>query len=82
MVNVKRLKGKIVEYGISVDILAKEIGINKSTLYRKINSGGGNITVSEVKKISGVLKLSRNEIYEIFFLNENSQICEKEENRT
>lgn len=67
MVNVRRLKGKIVEYGMSVDILAKEIGINKSTLYRKINSGGENITVGEMKKISEVLKLSRDEICEIFF---------------
>lgn len=67
LANVRRLKGKIVEYGINVDILAKEIGINKSTLYRKINSGGENITVSEVKKISKILKLSKDEICEIFF---------------
>ena len=37
MVNINMLKGKIVERGMNVTKLASEIGIDRSSLYRKIN---------------------------------------------
>ena len=38
MVNVNKLKGKIVECGLSIEELAKRIGKDRATLYRRLNS--------------------------------------------
>lgn len=40
MVNVNKLKGKIVECGLSIEELAKRIGKDRATLYRRLNSNG------------------------------------------
>lgn len=67
MVNINKLKGKIVECGLSVTDLALKIGIDRATLYRKINSDGKNITIKDANLIAKELKLSREEVNEIFF---------------
>ena len=67
MVNVNKLKGKIVECGLNVSTLANRIGIDKATLYRKINENGEPITIREADKISEELKLSKEEVNDIFF---------------
>lgn len=51
MINVNKLKGKIVEKGITVRILAKEIGVDQSTLYRKLKNNGDDITIEEANAI-------------------------------
>ena len=65
--NVNKLKGKIVEKGMNMSDVANQIGVDRSTLYRKINTQGDNLTVSEVSKIATVLDLSSDEITNIFF---------------
>lgn len=45
MVNINKLKGKIVECGLNITELACKIGIDRTTLYRKINSDGTTITI-------------------------------------
>ncbi len=65
--NVNRLKGKIVERGINIPTVAKEIGIDRATLYRKLKNNGETLTVSEVNKITEVLDLSAEEATAIFF---------------
>ena len=67
MVNVNKLKGKIVECGLNVAELASRIGIDKATLYRKLNSDGKNLTIKDANLIAKELKLTRDEINEIFF---------------
>ncbi len=67
MVNVNKLKGKFVENGFSVEDVAKKIGVDRATLYRKINSQGGNISICEADKIVNVLGLSVDEATAIFF---------------
>ena len=58
MVNINKLKGKIVENGLTIEKLADNIGIDRSTLYRKINNNGETFTIKEaVTK----LKLSRDQ---------------------
>ena len=52
MVNINKLKGKIVECELSVTELASRIGIDRATLYRKINSDGKNFTIEEADLIS------------------------------
>lgn len=65
--NVNKLRAKIVENGINVTILAEKMGINRSTLYRKINSQGQSLTVKEANLIVKILNLSEEDAMDIFF---------------
>lgn len=67
MVNLNKLKGKIVENGYSIETVAKKIGINKSTFYRKMNKNGDNFSIKEANAIVELLKLSNSEAVAIFF---------------
>lgn len=67
VVNTNKLKGKIVECGLNISELAELIGIDKATLYRKINANGQTITIKEADMISKELKLSKDEVNDIFF---------------
>lgn len=67
MVNVKMLKGKMVEKDLTVEKLSDNIGVNKSTLYRKLNAGGDVLTIREVNLIVSVLGLTDAEANAIFF---------------
>lgn len=67
MVNVKKLKGRIVECDMNVGNLADKIGMDKSTLYRKLNSNGENFTIKEADLIAKALKLTYSEVNAIFF---------------
>lgn len=67
MVDTRKLKGKMVERGINIPELAVKIGIDKSTLYRKMNSKGENITIKEANLIAKELNLTLDEVNSIFF---------------
>lgn len=67
MINVNKLKGKIVENGLSITELAERIGIDRSTLYRKIGRNGDEFSIKEANLIARELKLSREEAVAIFF---------------
>lgn len=67
VVNINKLKGKIVECGLNTSELANLIGIDRATLYRKFNADGESITIKEADLISKELKLSRDEVNAIFF---------------
>ena len=65
--NVNKLKGKIVENGLNVSQLAVSIGVDRTTLYRKLTSTGETLTISEAEKIAKVLNLSMEDVNAIFF---------------
>ncbi len=67
MVNVNRLKAKIVEMDTSVEEVSKKIGIDKATFYRKMAQGGGSFTVREVDTIAKELHMTKDEVNSIFF---------------
>lgn len=67
MVNVNKLRGKIVEQGMTIAELASKIGIDRSTLYRKLNSDGKDFTIDEADLISKELQLTYTEVNSIFF---------------
>lgn len=67
MVNIDKLKGKIVECRLTIESLANKIGMNPSTLYRKINNGGLPFTIGEADNIASVLNLTADEVNAIFF---------------
>lgn len=68
MVNIRKQKAKLVEKDISIIELANALGIDKSTVYRKINKSRENFTVKDVEKISNVLSLTYDDINDIFLL--------------
>lgn len=65
MLDVQKLKGKIVEKGKSVETLSREIGINPSTFYRKLNNN--SFEINEADRIARILSLSGAEAAAIFF---------------
>lgn len=67
MVNINKLKGKIVEKGMTVEKLAEKIGVDRSTIYRKMNVAGETFTIREANLICSVLNLSGQEATAIFF---------------
>ena len=67
MVNVNKLRGKIIEKGLSVKELADNLDMDRSTLYRKMNSEGDTMTISDAVNISRILDLSLEEVNSIFF---------------
>lgn len=69
MVNILKLKGKLVENGMTIKDLAKVIKVNESTVYRKFNNNGDTLTIKEAELISVALKLNRDEINSIFFVD-------------
>ena len=68
MVDVSKLKGKIVERNTTQEELANKIGIDKSTFYRKMKQNG-NFSIKEVNLIVSTLNLSKDEAMSIFFSN-------------
>lgn len=67
MVNIKKLKGKIVEKGLTVAQLAVAIKIDPATLYRRLNDKGNSFTIGEVNRIVSELSLTTEEATNIFF---------------
>ena len=64
-VDVAKLRGKIVEKGFTVETLATAIGIDRSTLYRKLDAIE-KFTIGEARKIKEVLGLTNAEATQIF----------------
>lgn len=74
MVDVNKLRGKIVERGFSQQELAQSIGIDRSTFYRKMKNNG-DFSIGEVAVIAKVMQLSNEEAIEIF-LSKKSHKCD------
>ena len=66
-VNVKKLKGKMVENDISMAQLAEMLGLNTATLYRKFNNNGQTMLIRDANGIVDALKLTKEEAVAIFF---------------
>lgn len=66
MVNVLKLKGKMVEKNINAEELAKRIGMDRATFYRRLGKSD-DFTIKEVDSIVKVLGLTMDETNAIFF---------------
>jgi DNA-binding phage protein len=69
VVNVNMLKGKIIQSGRNITMLANEIGIDRATLYRRLQNGGKTMLVKDAKNIASALGLTAEEVNSIFFNN-------------
>lgn len=65
MLDVSRLKSKIVEKSTNIKELSREIGINHTTFYRKLKSN--SFSIEEADKIAAALSLTNEEATAIFF---------------
>lgn len=66
MTNIKLLKDKIVDSGMTMVAISKKTGILRETMYNRFN-GKGEFTASEIKALSDVLQLDVEKREEIFF---------------
>jgi len=66
--NSFKIRGKIVENGLTQTALADELGLSQSTLSQKIN-GYRPITRLELIKLKEVLQLTDDEFIELFFID-------------
>lgn len=66
MVKVNRLKAKIVELETSVETVAESIGMDRSTLYRRLQTPD-DFTVGEIGMLASTLGLTCEEAQSIFF---------------
>lgn len=64
--NMDALRGKMAERRISNDEMARRIGVDASTFYRKMKADGINFTVGQMHKIVEVLNLTNEEAAAIF----------------
>ncbi len=62
---LNKLKAKIVEKGMNVEALADMIGVERSTLYRKLNNFE-KITIGEAQKMKEALEMTDAEATDIF----------------
>ena len=67
MVNMALLNNKIKNSEKSIEAIALEINMDKSTLYRKLKANGKTFSVQEANSIAKSLKLSAKEATDIFF---------------
>lgn len=66
-IDVAALKRMIAEKNTTMEGMALFLGIDRSTLYRKLRDGGGGITVHDAHMIASFLGLSDHETIRIFW---------------
>lgn len=66
MFNSNLLRAKLIEKGVSVIEICKEINVCEATYYRKI-ARNGDFSRCEIQAIADILSLSNDEKNEIFF---------------
>lgn len=67
VVNVQKLKGKIVEKCNTQECVADAMGMNRSTFYRKMKNGGIGFTIEDIHKMVTCIPLTQEEAIDIFF---------------
>ena len=60
-----KIRGRIIELGLSIPQIASSLGINRSTMYRKLKDPG-RFTVAELRKLVSLLQWSGQEVRDIF----------------
>lgn len=65
-VDVDKLRGKIVERGMTQEKLAHNLAMDKSTFSRKMKSEALEFSIGDMHRIASILCLSKEEAGEIF----------------
>jgi transcriptional regulator with XRE-family HTH domain len=64
--NRQKFRASVIEAGLSMDDVARYLGINTATLYRKLN-GSSEFTRIEIQVLQKILSLDMSKTAEIFF---------------
>lgn len=64
-----KFRGKIAETRNTISSVARKMGIDASTLYRKM-TGESDFTRSEIQSITQILSLTADDVQNIFFAQE------------
>lgn len=64
--DMRKLRGRMAELNLTPEDMAREIGVDPSTFYRKIKDDGIKFTVGQMHKIVDVLRLTKEEAASIF----------------
>lgn len=67
MVNTNKLKGKMTEYGLGVEAVAKKLHMSNSAFYRKLQGKCKGFSVQDASELAKILHLTADEIQAIFF---------------
>lgn len=67
MVNIEKLRAAMEAGGVSIEEAASALGVNRATLYRRLQQAGASFTLEEVSKLADLLHLTRAEMETIFF---------------
>lgn len=67
--NANKLRAKMLANGLTIATTAELIGINKSTLYRKMN-GREKVTINDAVQLKEILGLTDLEALDIFLSQE------------
>jgi transcriptional regulator with XRE-family HTH domain len=79
MINTREIKAQMQRKGMTQQHLAQAMGINPTTLNRKINNEEGNLlTVDEANKIKKVLEIPESMLQIIFFADSVADKQQKE----
>lgn len=63
-INIEQLNERILKSGTTKEALADEIGVDRSTLYRRLKNG--TLRIGDVHRMCDVLNLSAEEAISIF----------------
>lgn len=80
MFDEKKFRARMVLFGYTFEKLAKELGINVTTLHQKVKRHGA-FSREEIYKLMKILKMTYEEMNEIFFTDEltDTQVIEEVE---
>lgn len=65
-INITKLKETVINKNTTMEALAYDLGVARSTLYRRLKKGSSGITLKDALTISKSLALSDEEISYIF----------------
>lgn len=74
---VCEVKGRMVARGITPEYMAKKMGMNISTYYRKMKAGGNDFSVENIEVFKRELDLNAEESVDLLIMPEKSHNCEK-----
>lgn len=69
MFDAFKFKAKVVENRKTLESVAREMGVNYSTLYKKMY-GISDFTREEIQKLKSILNMSADDVTSIFFCDE------------
>lgn len=73
---IQEVKGRMVAKGITPENIAKELGMDVSTYYRKMKAGGIDFNVENLEVFKRILGLNAEEAVDLLIMSESSHYCE------